>query len=60
MAGWAALENMMSRMISRHISLAVRNDQELDKLLDCVTISKGGVFPNIQGVLFPKKTEKQN
>ncbi|KAL7402685.1 hypothetical protein ABVT39_018435 [Epinephelus coioides] len=39
-------------------SLAVRNDEELNKLLGGVTIAQGGVLPNIQAVLLPKKTEK--
>ncbi|XP_068115101.1 histone H2A type 2-B-like [Hyperolius riggenbachi] len=37
--------------------LAVRNDEELNKLLGGVTIAQGGVLPNIQAVLLPKKTE---
>ncbi|KIH52976.1 hypothetical protein ANCDUO_16907 [Ancylostoma duodenale] len=36
--------------------LAVRNDEELNKLLSGVTIAQGGVLPNIQAVLLPKKT----
>ncbi|XP_032871092.1 histone H2AX-like [Amblyraja radiata] len=36
--------------------LAVRNDEELNKLLGGVTIAQGGVLPNIQAVLLPKKT----
>uniref|UniRef100_A0AAV2J837 Histone H2A n=1 Tax=Knipowitschia caucasica TaxID=637954 RepID=A0AAV2J837_KNICA len=39
-------------------ALAVRNDEELNKLLGGVTIAQGGVLPNIQAVLLPKKTEK--
>uniref|UniRef100_A0A3Q3GK38 Histone H2A n=1 Tax=Labrus bergylta TaxID=56723 RepID=A0A3Q3GK38_9LABR len=31
---------------------------ELNKLLGGVTIAQGGVLPNIQAVLLPKKTEK--
>ena len=38
--------------------LAIRNDEELNKLLAGVTIAQGGVLPNIQAVLLPKKTEK--
>ncbi|KAH9283274.1 Histone H2A [Echinococcus granulosus] len=38
--------------------LASRNDEELNKLLGGVTIAQGGVLPNIQAVLLPKKTEK--
>lgn len=36
--------------------LAVKNDEELNKLLSHVTISEGGVVPNINQVLLPKKT----
>ncbi len=35
-----------------------RNDEELNKLLAHVTITEGGVLPNIQAVLLPKKTSK--
>ena len=39
----------------RHIQLAVRNDEELSKLLGTVTIAAGGVMPNIHQTLLPKK-----
>ncbi|KAJ4936747.1 hypothetical protein JOQ06_001333 [Pogonophryne albipinna] len=39
-------------------TLVVRNNEELNKLLGGVTIAQGGVLPNIQVVLLPKKTEK--
>jgi histone H2B len=35
--------------------LAIRNDEELNKLLSGVTIASGGVLPNIQQVLLKKK-----
>lgn len=57
LAGNAARDNKKSRIIPRHIQLAVRNDEELNKLLANVTIAQGGVLPNIQAVLLPKKTE---
>ncbi len=41
----------------RHIQLAIRNDEELSKLLGMVTIREGGVLPNIHSVLLPKATE---
>jgi histone H2A len=41
----------------RHLQLAIRNNEELNKLLSGVTIAQGGVFSNIQAVL-PKKTQK--
>ena len=34
---------------------AIRNDEELSKLLGTVTIASGGVLPNIHSVLLPKK-----
>ncbi|CAL2052467.1 unnamed protein product [Caenorhabditis brenneri] len=37
----------------RHINVAVRNDEELNKMLAGVTISGGGVFPNIHSALLP-------
>ena len=59
LAGNAARDNKKSRIIPRHVQLAVRNDEELSKLLGGVTIAAGGVLPNIHAVLLPKKTEKE-
>ncbi|XP_067881566.1 histone H2A-like [Heterodontus francisci] len=53
LAGNAARDNKKSRIIPRHLQLAVRNDEELNKLLGGVTIAQGGVLPNIQAVLLP-------
>uniref|UniRef100_A0A7S2V3S5 Histone H2A n=1 Tax=Fibrocapsa japonica TaxID=94617 RepID=A0A7S2V3S5_9STRA len=58
LAGNAARDNKKSRIIPRHLQLAIRNDEELNKLLGGVTISQGGVLPNIHAVLLPKKTKK--
>jgi histone H2A len=58
LAGNAARDNRKSRIIPRHIQLAIRNDEELNKLFDNVTIAQGGVMPNIHEVLLPKKTMK--
>ncbi|KAK2707256.1 hypothetical protein QYM36_015069 [Artemia franciscana] len=57
LAGNAARDNKKSRIIPRHLQLAIRNDEELNKLLGGVTIAQGGVLPNIQAVLLPKKAE---
>lgn len=59
LAGNAARDNKKARIVPRHLQLAVRNDEELNKLLSGVTIAAGGVLPNIQAVLLPKKNEKQ-
>ncbi|KAF0755222.1 hypothetical protein DYB37_007074 [Aphanomyces astaci] len=56
LAGNAARDNKKSRIIPRHIQLAVRNDEELNKLLGDVTIASGGVLPNIHNILLPKKS----
>jgi histone H2A len=56
LAGNAARDNKKTRIVPRHITLAVKNDEELNKLLGSVTIASGGVLPNIHSVLLPKKT----
>ncbi|NXP13379.1 H2A2B protein, partial [Thinocorus orbignyianus] len=56
LAGNAAKENRKIRILPRHIQLAVRNDDELNKLFSSVTIAQGGVIPNILPELLPKKT----
>ncbi len=59
MAGNAARDNTKNRIVPRHIQLAIRNDEELSKLLGSVTIASGGVLPNIHSVLLPKKSAKK-
>ncbi|KAM0856494.1 hypothetical protein ACQ4PT_049103 [Festuca glaucescens] len=56
LAGNAARDNKKSRIVPRHLLLAIRNDQELGRLLGGVTIAHGGVLPNINPVLLPKKS----
>ncbi|XP_077994868.1 histone H2A-like [Glandiceps talaboti] len=58
LAGNAARDNKKVRIIPRHIQLAVRNDEELNTLLQGVTISQGGVMPNLHPQLLPKKSGK--
>ncbi len=59
LAGNAARDNKKNRIIPRHIQLAIRNDEELSKLLGGVTIASGGVLPNIHSVLLPKQKSKK-
>ncbi|KAJ1996912.1 histone H2A, partial [Coemansia thaxteri] len=54
LAGNAARDNKKTRIIPRHLQLAVRNDEELNKLLGHVTIAQGGVLPNIHATLLPQ------
>ncbi|VVC39023.1 Histone-fold,Histone H2A/H2B/H3,Histone H2A conserved site,Histone H2A,Histone H2A, C-terminal domain [Cinara cedri] len=58
LAGNAARDNKKARITPRHFQLAIRNDEELSKLLFGVTVAEGGVLPNIQSVLLPQKAEK--
>jgi histone H2A len=58
LAGNAARDNKKTRIIPRHIQLAVRNDEELNKLLGGVTIASGGVLPHIEESLLPKKSKE--
>lgn len=46
LAGNAARDNRLKRIIPRHIQLAVRGDDELDLLVKA-TIAGGGVLPHI-------------
>ncbi|XP_031099091.1 histone H2AX-like [Ipomoea triloba] len=55
LAGNVAMDNKKNRIVPRHIQLAVRNNEELSKLLGDVTIANGGVLPNIHQTLLPKK-----
>ena len=60
LAGNAARDNKKHRIVPRHVQLAVRNDEELNKLLGGVTIASGGVLPNIHAVLLPKKSKAKS
>ncbi|XP_026729837.1 histone H2A-beta, sperm-like [Trichoplusia ni] len=56
----AAEDNQRTRISPRHILLAVRNDDELNRMLEGVTISQGGVMPHIEHQLLPKKTKNHH
>ena len=57
LAGNAAKDNKKSRIIPRHIQLAIRNDDELARLMKDTTIAAGGVLPNIHQELIKQKKE---
>uniref|UniRef100_A0AC35U1F8 Histone H2A n=2 Tax=Rhabditophanes sp. KR3021 TaxID=114890 RepID=A0AC35U1F8_9BILA len=56
LAGNAARDSKKSRINPRHLQLAVRNDEELNKLFTGVTIAQGGVLPKMASELVAKKT----
>ena len=58
LAGNAARDNKKQRIIPRHIQLAIKNDEELNKYIGSATISQGGVIPNIHAALLKKKGDK--
>ena len=60
LAGNAAKDNKKHRIVPRHIMLAIKNDEELGRLLGNVTIAQGGVLPNIHTSLLPEKKKKKS
>jgi histone H2A len=60
LAGNASRDNKKSRIVPRHIQLAIRNDEELSKLLGTVTIAAGGVLPNIHSVPLAEEVQEVN
>uniref|UniRef100_A0A670IAB1 Histone H2A n=1 Tax=Podarcis muralis TaxID=64176 RepID=A0A670IAB1_PODMU len=42
--------------VLEYLTLAIRSDDELNKLFAHVTIAEGGVLPHINALLLPKKT----
>jgi len=59
LSGNASRDNKKARIVPRHLQLAIRNDEELNKLLLRVTIPQGGVLPNIHAVFLPKFISKE-
>lgn len=58
LAGNAARDNKRQRVTPRDISLAVKNDEELNKAYKG-SIAQGGVMPNINSALLPPKKAKR-
>ncbi|NXU04927.1 H2AX protein, partial [Buphagus erythrorhynchus] len=59
LAGNVARYHKKQRIMPRHVQLAVRHDEELNKLLGGVIIAQGGVVPNVHAALLPKTTRKK-
>ncbi|TIB68488.1 hypothetical protein E3Q24_03658 [Wallemia mellicola] len=60
LAGNACVDNRKQRIVPRHLQLAIRNDEEIDKLLKNVDIFQGGTIPHIEPALLVenKKSKK--
>ncbi|KAL2236524.1 histone H2AX-like [Sesamum indicum] len=57
LSGDSAKDSKKNRIVPRDIELAVRNDDELSRLLERVTIPYAGVTPHIHHFLYPKSNE---
>jgi len=55
LSGNAARDLKKARIIPRHITLAIRGDEELDTFSQIHSIAGGGVIPHIHKALIPKK-----
>ena len=57
LSGNAAKDNKKTRINPRHIQLAIKNDEELNKFVGHATITQGGVMPNIHSALIKKSAK---
>ena len=57
LAGNGARDNKKIRITTRHIKLAIKNDEELNNLFKNVILS-GGVVPHVHNALKPQRREK--
>lgn len=60
LSGEAAELSKRARITERHVQLAIRTDNELNRLLENVTIAGGGVIPFIHQALLPKRNTKRD
>jgi histone H2A len=58
LSGNAARDNKTDIIKSRHLNLAIRNDEELNKLFINTILPYSGVLPNINSFILPKKSRK--
>ena len=54
LAGEHTKKSKTIRMTPRHLQLAIRNDEELNKVMCEAMIANGGVVPGVNPKLFPK------
>ena len=58
LAGNACRDLRKKRINPRHVTLAVRSDQELNEFLGGVTIAGGGVLPNLHSIFLPRMSRR--
>ena len=59
LAGACCLEHKKKQIAPKHIQMAIRNDDELAKLMAHMVISDGGFKSHIESFLMPKKKGKK-
>ena len=60
LAGNCATEHKKKTIMPRHLMMAMKNDEEMNKLVAHSTISQGGSLPNVSAFLFGKTKSGQN
>lgn len=58
LAGNAAEQNHKKTIQPRHIASAIRNDEELHKMMCTAQFTEGGFQTNVHEFLFPVKAKK--
>mmetsp|Transcript_7734 Transcript_7734/g.21954 ORF Transcript_7734/g.21954 Transcript_7734/m.21954 type:complete len:208 (+) Transcript_7734:60-683(+) len=56
LAGNASKDLKSKRITPRHLTLAVRGDEELDHFIGNISVPAGGVIPHLHKSLLPRKT----
>jgi histone H2A len=59
LSGNSARDNGYKGIRARDITLAIKNDEELNQMYGTAIIANGGVNPHIHAVLLPKKKKKK-
>lgn len=60
LSGNVARDDRKMRILPRHIEKAVREDEELTGMLRELTVSQGGIMPNIFSIFLPERSLKKN
>lgn len=58
--GNAALDDQKTRIVPRHLMLAFRNDQELNRLMGSVSLDSASAIPSIHAVMQPQNPSESS